>query len=167
MPSSAPTGTAQILAAIFAREVKASRTQLSLSTTPRSLARMRAANISGERSSSGGGMDGGIELIVRTADDAELKPSSDSVMGIGPPFFFYRFLLFLPTCRWSFTAALRDGERLCYSARAFGPACDYVTRRGPSAPPAMMMVGDTDAKKSSRAGIDRPLPTPSMIFIHR
>jgi len=30
-------------------------------------------------------MDGGIELTaLRTADDAELKPSSDSVMGIEP-----------------------------------------------------------------------------------
>src|SRR5689334_21761561 len=77
------------------------------------------------------------------------------------PLFFYRFLLFLPTCRWSFTAALRDGDRLCllgaglrprlrpcYSARAFGPACD-----------------DADAKKSSRAGIDRPLPALSVLLI--
>jgi hypothetical protein len=72
---------------------------------------------------------------VRTADETELKPSSDSVMGISPSCPF--FLLQIPS--------LLANMSIEFACVRFA------------------IVEDPDAKKSSPARIDRPLAALSVI----
>ncbi len=97
-PRIIPRGSAKSLPSARAVPVSAIRSAPSGGTTPRCLERTRAARSSGERSSSGGGIDGGMELtlVERPACATEVKLSPDNVMGFlpsEPPLALYRFLL--------------------------------------------------------------------------